>query len=336
MVDLLAEVVRGPVVESRHFGHIAVCNSKGDLLAWAGDPDTVTFMRSAAKPIQTLNVFSTGAYDRYGFTAKEIAIMCGSHYGEAIHKETILGILDKIGLTQSALLCGDIYSIREETRFQQIWDHETVQPFNSDCSGKHCGFLASCLVKGYPLENYNKIENPLQQLVLEIFSDVTGVPAEEIGIGIDGCGVPVHAIPVRNMAMAYARMANPEALPEKYRRGAKIIFDSMNAAPEMLAGTGGFCTEFNKNTHGKFMGKVGAEAVYCIGVKGRDLGIAVKIEDGNRFRPLYPVVMSALQQLGLLEDDELLALKQFVMPPVPNDVGIPVGIVRPCFELKSI
>ncbi len=336
MPALLAEVTRGPIVESRHYGHVAVCDSDGRLIAYAGEPETVSYMRSAAKPIQTLNVFMSGAYERFGFTDEEIAIMCGSHFGEESHKRVVLGLLDKIGLSLDDMLCGCPLSIKPALCEAQLRENRTLYPYNSDCSGKHCGFLASCLAKGYPIQAYNRPEHWMQKDVLRIFSEITRVPEDQIPIGIDGCTVPVHAIPVRNMAMAYARMTTPEHLPEKYREPAKIICRAMNAYPEMIGGNGGFCTEFRKATPYRFIGKCGAEANYCVGVIGKNMGIAVKIDDGNMQRPLYPVVMSVLDQLGLLSEEEKTALTAFITPPVLNDIGEPIGVTRPAFKLTYV
>ncbi len=259
-----------------HSGIVAVCNAKGELVAWAGEPDTVTYMRSAAKPIQALNIFLSGAQERYQFDQKELSIACASHYGEEFHQKTILGMLEKLGLDLSDLLCGNTYSISEEVKNKQLREHFKLDNYNSDCSGKHCGFLAACLVRGYSIKGYNSPDHPLQKDILQVMSEVCQVPAEEIPIGVDGCSVPVHALPVKNMAIGFAREANPEYLPEKYREGAGKLYDAMNAHPEMVAGTHGFCTELMEKTHGKLFGKLGAEGVYCIGIRDKNLGIAVK------------------------------------------------------------
>ena len=334
MPECLVEVTRGPIVESRHYGSVAVCNSKGEIIAKAGDPEIVTYIRSACKPLQALNRFCSGAAEKFDFTTKEYAIMCSSHYGEPMHQEVILGLLEKIGCSLDDLLTGAPYSIRPDYYKEQLWDHHELKPYNSDCSGKHCGFLADCIASGYPKAGYNKPDHPLQKDVLKIVSEITEVPEHEIAIGVDGCSVPVHGLPLKNMAMAYAKFSTSEKLPEKYRKGAQILADAMNAEPDMLAGPGGFCSEFLKATHGKFVGKLGAEAVYCVGVRGKDLGIAVKIDDGNMYRPLYPAVMSVLDQLGLLTDQEKEALKPFIEPPILNDHGNEVGVVRPAFKLE--
>ena len=329
----LIQVTRGNIVESRHHGFVAVVDGSGKLVASAGDPDVVTYMRSAAKPIQGLNILFSGAAEKYQFTDRELAIMCSSHYGEEMHKETIYQILNKLGLSTQDLLCGNPLSISPAYMKQQLLEHMTIDEANSDCSGKHCGFLSVCLTKGYPIQNYNSPDHPMQQEIARIMAYMCCVEQSSIDIGVDGCGVPVHSIPLSHMARAYARLSNPSQLEEPYRSACGRIFAAMNAAPEMLAGTGGFCSEFLAHTGGRFCSKLGAEAVYCVGVKDKDLGIAVKIEDGN-YRALYPVVMSVLMQLGLLTDSEIDALRGFVAPDVINDLGKPVGKISPCFQLE--
>ena len=373
MVELLAEVTRTGIVESRHYGHVAVCNSKGEILAHSGDPEMVTFIRSACKPVQALNLFVSGAADKFDFTDKELAIMCSSHYGEPIHQEVVLGLLDKIGCTLDDLETGCPYSIRPAYYEKQLRENIVMKPYNSDCSGKHCGFLAGCIAAGYPTKGYSEPDHPLQKDVLKIVSEVFGVEEQKIGIGTDGCGVPVHAMPLKNMAMAYARFTSPErrisedmkvidgdalmpdmkisdeggmssdvnlsdagGLPEKYRDGAKKLFNAINAEPDMIAGPGGFCTELVRACGGRLIGKIGAEAVYCVGFKDRDLGIAVKIDDGNMLRVIPPVVISVLDQLDLLSETEKHALKDFASIKVINDHGNVVGEVKPVVDLKFL
>ena len=194
MSEPLVNVTRGPIVESVHYGDIAVVDYTGRLLAFAGDPYRVTYLRSAAKPLQALNVLLSGAADRFAFTDEELAIMCASHYGEDYHQKVIQGILEKLGLALSDLKCGAPYSISPWVYEQQLRDHVQLDTWNCDCSGKHAGFLATCLTKGYPLENYDRPEHPLQREVLKLVAHMCGVEPDSIYIGEDGCGVPVHGL----------------------------------------------------------------------------------------------------------------------------------------------
>lgn len=332
MSVLLANTTRGPAVESRHHGYVAVADSGGNVIASAGDVRFVTYMRSAAKPLQAINVILSGAAGKFQFTEKELAITCSSHFGLDMHREVVHSILNKIGCSTSQLLCGTPLSISPPYMQRQLRENLALEEANSDCSGKHSGFLSVCRAKGYPTEGYNRPEHPMQREILEILSRMTGAPEEDIPIGIDGCGVPVHALPMVRMAAAYARFSTPERIDEPYRSACRRLYAAMTAYPEMIAGPGGFCTELMKVTQGRLCGKVGAEAVYCIGVKDKDIGIAVKIEDGN-FRALYPAVMSVLQQLDLVSSEEAEALRSFARPKLLNDLGWEVGEVLPCFQL---
>lgn len=334
MSVLLANTTRGPVVESRHRGCVVAANGEGRIIASAGDANFVTYMRSAAKPLQAINVLLSGAADRFQFTEKEVAITCSSHYGLELHREVIYSILRKIGCSTSDLLCGRPLSVSIPYMQRQLRENMTLDKTNSDCSGKHSGFLAVCQASGYPVEGYNQPEHPMQKEVLKILSFMTGVSETDIAIGVDGCGVPVHAFPMVRMAAAYARFSTPDHIDEPFRSACHRLYNAMVSFPEMIAGPGGFCTELMRVTGGRLCGKVGAEAVYCIGVKDQDIGIAVKIEDGN-FRALYPVVLSTLRQLDLLRSEELAALNQFAAPKVVNDLGWEVGEVLPCFELAK-
>lgn len=335
MSENLLEVTRGELVENIHRGDIAVVGKDGKLKYYKGDPYKVTYLRSSLKPIQALNVFLSGAAEKYDFDDKEIAIMCASHYGEDLHKEVVDKILKKIGLNESNLLCKEAYSINEKLKDYQIANHIKLTPANSDCSGKHCGMLASCLAKGYSIENYNSMDNPLQQDIKKIIAGFCEVKEDKIVIGTDGCGVPVHGISLYNAALGFAKFTFTDDLEPKLKNACERIFNAMNNYPEMVAGTGGFCTELMKHSNGKLIGKIGADGVYCLAVKGMDVGIAIKIEDGNMHRAVPPVVMRCLEELNVLTTSEMEALKRFRHEHLINSLGEDVGKVNPVFHLNE-
>ncbi len=333
MSEILVNVNRGPLVESLHRGDIAVVNSKGKLVHSIGDPYKVSYMRSAAKPIQTLNVILSGAADKFKFTDEEISIMCASHYGEEFHRIVVEGIMKKIGLSTSDLLCGSMLSLSEEYKNELIWNHVKLKPTNTDCSGKHAGMLSVCIYKGYDIKDYNLENHIIQKEIKKVVAEMCNISEDKIFIGIDGCTVPVYGMPLYNMALGFAKLANPDELSTDYKNAANKVFKAMNSAPEMVAGTNGFCTELIKNTHGKLIGKFGAEAVYCIGIKGMDLGIAIKIEDGNSNRALYPTVIQCLEDLNVLDEDEKRALSKFKLMKNLNNIKENVGEIKPVFHL---
>lgn len=335
MSEELVNVTRGPLVESIHRGDIAVVDYKGKLINYIGDPYKVTYLRSALKPIQTLNVFLSGAQDKYNFNDKEISIMCASHYGEDFHRKTVEDMLNKIDMSIGDLLCGAAYSLSESYKIKQIEDHITLTALNTDCSGKHVGMIASAINKGYKIEGYNLPSHPIQQDIQNTIADFCQYDFDKILIGIDGCSVPVHGMPLYNAALGFAKLAKPDDLEPDYKKACTMIFNAMNNAPEMVSGTGGFCTELIKNAHGKLIGKLGAEGVYCIGIKEKGIGIAIKIEDGNYSRAISPTVIRCLEDLNVLEPYELDALRKFKSFGNKNNVGSMVGEVVPNFHLNK-
>jgi L-asparaginase II len=333
MSEILVEVTRGEVVECIHRGDIAVCDINCNLHASAGSPDKTSYLRSAAKPIQALPVFTSGAFDRYRFNHAEIAVICSSHYAEEIHLQAISSILYKIGLAAENILGGIVTSLNPKFALELAWKNVELTPLFSDCSGKHAGMLSVCMHKGFDIANYLSPDHPCQQEILKTLAEMCSVLESEISIGIDGCNAPVHAMPLKNIAQGFARLANWQDAPPAYRQGADTIFHAMNTHPEMVSGTGGFCTELMRRTNGKLIGKIGAEGVYCIGVKDRNLGIAIKIESGN-MAMLPPVAVGALEQLDLLDKNELESLKNYRVMDNTNDLGIAVGYIRPRFTLR--
>lgn len=333
MSEQLVEVLRGGIVECIHRGDIAVTDSSGQLLASVGDPQKITYFRSAAKPLQALNVFLSGAHDRYQFNSAEIAVICSSHYAEPFHLQAVSSILGKAGLNEQHVLGGVVTSLNPDYALQLAREHVKLSPLFSDCSGKHAGMLASCVQKNYDLPNYLAADHPIQKEILHIIAEMCDMKPDNIGIGIDGCSAPVHALPIANMATGFARLANSNNAPEPYRAASDIIFQAMNERPEMVSGAGGFCTELIRQTSGKLVGKIGAEGVYCIGVKDKDIGIAIKVESGN-MAMLPPVAIAVLEQLSLLSGGELTRLKSYRNIDNLNDLKTVVGSISPVFTLR--
>jgi len=334
MAEKLIEITRGDVVETVHRGDVVVVNTEGDILFQYGDPEKYTYWRSAAKPIQAFNVILSGAADKYNFSDDEIAIMCASHYGEPFHLKTVKSILTKIGLSEEHILGGTVTSLNPEYALKLAYDHADLNSMYTDCSGKHAGKLSICQHKNYPLETYKELSHPVQQAILKVIAEIADVNTKDIAIGIDGCSVPVHALPLKNMALAYARLANPENLSNAYKETSERIFKAMVNEPEMISGTNGFCTDLIAASHKKLVGKVGAEGVYCVGVKDKGIGIAIKMESGN-MDVLPPAVISILKAFDVLTEEELDSLSKYNPISNTNDLNQKVGEVKAVFDIKK-
>jgi L-asparaginase II len=339
----LVEVRRGSITESRHRGHIVAIDADGQIVAQLGVPHIVTFLRSSSKPHQAIPLVATGAADRFGFTEKEVAICCASHNGEAIHTETVAGMLKKIGLDMSALKCGvhEPYSAEAASALRERGEQPTV--LHNNCSGKHAGMLALALHLNAPTETYDEPSNPVQLNIVRRIAQFSGVPVEDVAVGIDGCGVPTFGVTVRAMALMYARLVSPpDDFDDATHQACRRIVSAMVEYPEMIGGRAErLDTIVMQAAQGKLISKVGAEGVYTAGVLPcnewpRGLGLAFKIEDGEDRRARPTVVIECLRQLGVLKDEALAAVEPYASSTIHNRRGDTVGEVQASFELKLI
>ncbi len=329
----LVEATRGEVVESVHRGVVAVVDSEGKLVAAAGDHRYVTYIRSAAKPMQAIPVLESGAADHYALSLEEMAILTASHSGEEEHVRVVMQILSKIGLTAAYLQCGTHPPLHRASAKVLIAKGLEPTVLHCSCSGKHAGMLILTRFKEWNIDEYYKLEHPVQQLMLQCMADFAGLAPEEIPIGIDGCGVPVFAMTVEKMAFAYARFARPESFAPERKEAVLKLREAMTSYPSLVAGTGRLATDLMKVTGNKLIAKDGAEGVFCISVPARGWGIALKIEDGN-MRAVGPAVIAVLDQLGLMTDEEKELLAIHARTELKNFRKEVIGEIRPAFTLK--
>ncbi len=338
---ILVEVTRGALVESRHRGFIAVVDPEGALVASLGDITTRAYYRSAAKPFQAIPLVTSGAADHFKLTQRELAVIIGSHSGEAIHTREVDTILTKIGLDETALQCGAHMPFDEITAQQLKAEGRQPALLHNNCSGKHAGMLALARFLGQPTETYLDPNHPVQRQILLLLARFAAVEAEEVEIAVDGCGAPVFGITIEAMARSYGRLVGSEhsSLDENLRAAARRVINAMTEYPEMIGGTRGrLDTDLMRVARGQIISKVGAEGVHLLGVLPnrrypRGLGVAIKIEDGDTRRARDPVVIETLRQLGLLDAAQLVQLARYGRAPVYNHRRLEVGEIRPCFNL---
>ena len=334
---------RGRIVESFHNGAIAVVNTEGHLVASYGDPHAVTYLRSSAKPFQTLPLVELGAVDKFGLTPRELAITCASHLGLDMHVETVMGLQKKIGVGESDLLCGTHPLSDPALAARLIREGQAPTPLRHNCSGKHTGMLAQAKFRDVPIVDYINPLHPVQQAILQTFAEMCDVEPQEVVVGIDGCSVPTFAVPLMNAALAFARLADPGRLPAPRAAALTTIFTAMTTNPEMVRGPGEFDTEIMRLCPGKLVSKSGAEAYVGIGLapgacgpNSPALGVALKIGDGGT-RADMMVAVEVLRQLGVLDGRQVSKLIELGLGPtkvLKNFRSLEVGEARPCFELK--
>lgn len=348
MSAVVAEQTRGPLVENIFRGDVAVVDSTGRVLYQVGDAGKVTFWRSSAKPIQAMPLVLSGAADAFGFGPQHLAIFSASHNGEKEHVAVALDALAKAGLGPELLQCGAHAPFDRESAEALAAAGQEPGVLHNNCSGKHSGMLSLAKHLGLPLENYLDPESELQRLIRANVADVTGMALDDIAIGVDGCGVPVFGLPIKNMAYAFARLADPSAMPEGKAEAGRRFRDAMIAHPYLVAGRKRICTEMMALPGGRFVAKSGAEGVYCVGVLPHavpealkaagavgGIGIAVKMEDGNN-HVRQQVTVEVMRQVGLLGADDLDALGRYGTFQVKNHAGRVVGEVRTAFSVSAV
>lgn len=348
MSEVLVEITRGPLVETLHRGDVAVVDTAGRLLYAAGDPRRKeAFWRSSAKPFQAMPIVYTGAADAFGFSPEDLALFCASHNGEPVHTERALAVLQRIGLGPEFLRCGAHlpYDAATARALQQAG--QAPGPLHSNCSGKHSGMLSLAVHLGASPEGYLDPGHPVQREILANVARMAGLAPGAIHLGVDGCGVPCFGLSVYHMALAFARLADPQELEPPYRAAAERVREAMLAHPYLVAGRGRICTDLMRQGAGGIVAKSGASGVYCVGLKPElvqrlpafaglrgGVGLAVKLEDGGGLGSREVAVVEALRQVGALGPEQLAALRAYARPEVKNVAGRTVGEGRPAFTLR--
>jgi L-asparaginase II len=337
----LIELTRGPLVESIHFGALAVVDSAGRLLASAGDPNLMANLRSSAKPFQILSFVEGGGVDAFGLSDRELAIGCASHSGTDDHVAVLRGFQARIGVSESDLQCGTHYPLYEPAARAIRARGEEPTPNRHNCSGKHTGMLANARLRKMAIDDYLNPLHPLQQLILGDFAAMTSMDPAAVPVGIDGCSAPTFAAPLQQAAHAYALLADPQGLPPARAEALRHIYRAMSSYPDMVGGPNRFDTLLMQATAGKVVSKGGAEGYQGMAVRpgalypdSPGIGITLKISDGDSAGRAGPAAAFAiLNQLGLFTAEERAALEIFDRKALRNWRELEIGEIRPAFHL---
>ncbi|WP_395399988.1 asparaginase [Arthrobacter sp. UC242_113] len=288
----LAFQTRDGLVESVHYGSLIATAPDGRTLLSAGEPHAAFYPRSSLKPLQSVAMVRAGL----DLPADLLALTAASHSGAARHLDGASRILELHGLTPAALEnSSDLpYGVRE--REDYLRDGGQPTQLAQNCSGKHAAMAATCVINGWPVQGYLDPSHPLQRLVAETVTDLTG--EEPAGVSTDGCGTPLFALTLAGMARAFGRLASAEladgaSAPESPEAA---VAHSMRRHPEMVAGEGRDVTDLMRLLPGA-LAKDGFEGIQLVGLPdGR--AIAVKISDGGD-RARMPVTVRALEALDV-------------------------------------
>lgn len=317
------EVTRGSLVESRHAISYCVWQN-GEVVRGAGDFESPVIYRSAAKPLQAIQVVESGAPDRYGFSDAELAMVVGSHDGSPSHAAGARSMLGKVGVSPDVLRCGGHRSITRSVYEDYVRQGFEWGRLEDNCSGKHSGMIAAAAAKGEDVASYAEIDHPCQQRNLANVALFTGVPVADIAIGVDGCAVPCFGVPLPTMARAIARFTSADDAPAEKAEAVARIRDVVRKYPEMVAGPRRFDTVVMKASDGALLSKEGAEGVVTIGIGDENAGIAIKVHDGAA-RALNAFASALLVDLGLVPH---AAVAPWYPKTVDSREGDPVGRIQ--------
>lgn len=326
----LVEEYRGNVLENVHYGAVSVVDESGKVLYAAGDPHHMTFLRSAAKPFQALPAMKRRIDEVYGLTGEETALFAASHRGESFHIDALESLMRKIGIQEDALHCCATYPLNEDAKAERHQNHEAKRRIFHNCSGKHSGMIALSKHMGWEEATYYQPEHPLQKEILETLADIAEVPVSSIPQGIDGCGLPIFAIPLDRIAYSFLKLACPELIrdPETAEAAARIA-KVMNEYPDIIADTKFVCSALLKDDN--LTAKGGAKGVYGIGLRKERLAISLKVSDGSE--QVWPcIIATILERLGYSNQATIDRLYELVPNEIFNDGGTLVGERRAVFE----
>lgn len=326
----LAEIWRGPLLESYHLGHAVICDGAGKIVESWGDPGAMIYPRSSSKMIQALPLLTSGAADRYGLTPAQLALACASHNGDGVHVDGVRAWLGQLGLTDDAFRCGAHLPMGEDSKHAMIRADETPCQVHNNCSGKHAGFLTLSAYMGAGPE-YTEIDHPVQAACRAAFEEVTQETSP--GYCIDGCSAPNFASTLHGLARAMGWFASASRRSDRASAAAQRLTEAMMLHPDLVAGETRACTELMRAVQGKAALKTGAEAVYVAILPELDRGIALKVIDGGT-RGAECAIAALLVRLGVLDPAHPAAAK-FMTPTLRSWRGLEAGSIRPAPGLTS-
>jgi L-asparaginase II len=327
---VIAEVVRGARVESRHRGSLAVVDAAGAVVFALGDLQAPVYPRSAVKALQALVLVESGAADRFRLGSEALALACASHGGEPGHVEAVERMLRAAGLDASALACGVHWPLHAPSAHALARAGRLAGPLHNNCSGKHAGFLCAACAMGVEPAGYTEAAHPVQREVKAMLESVAGVAIPDTDRAVDGCSVPTWAIPLASLARAFARFGSGEGLAPARTRASQRLRAACAAHPWHVAGTGRFCTRLMEHFRERVFAKTGAEGVFCGALPQQGLGIAIKCDDGAA--RAAEVAMAALVARHLpLDARDQVALAQLGRPALRNWNGLEVGSLTAVF-----
>ncbi len=330
MNPVLAEVIRGGIIESKHRGSVIALNASGKRLLSVGDTEALVFPRSSLKPLQVIPLVESGAIDTFGLGDRELALACASHNGESMHIDVLMQWMQRVGLEPAHLECGPSLPLDKQVAEDLLRNGGVPARELHNCSGKHTGMLTLAAQLGEPLVGYSGYQHVTQQRWMSLLSELSGVNIFDMPWDKDGCGLPAVAMPLSAFAKAFTPFINgvQKNGNVSLNRGKAMarVAASMRSNPLMVAGTGRCCSASMQNSD-DLMVKVGAEGVFIAVALQAGVVIALKNDDGAS-RGAEVMLGAALRKLGLISAERYQAMSDWFNPSVKNSQQSVVGSIQ--------
>lgn len=320
---VIAEEYRGDVLENIHQGIYCIIDEDKQVIHQKGNVNHPTLYRSAMKPLQAIPFFTTDIQSKYQLSSEEVALLTASQRGEIYHEEALTRLIDKLNFEEDMLVCGSSYPLNEEPKMEYILEGKEKRKLMHNCAGKHLGFLAYAREKGYETKGYTDYDHPLQQEIRQYISLLSETPIEEMRTGVDGCGAPIYAVPLKNMAISYLKYAKPELIEdEKIRKAVINIGHIMNENPNIVASHDFVCSVLLDDSN--IIAKGGAQGVYCLSLREEKLSIALKVLSGTEL--LWPLIVAELlEKINYKNKETIQRLLELRTDKITNDAGKVIG-----------
>lgn len=320
---IIAAEYRGGILENTHQGVVCVIDQDHQTIYAKGPTSHPTFYRSAMKPIQAIPIFKTDVMERYELTDEEAALFTASQRGEPYHQDALERLTRKLNISEELLVCSASYPLNEQPKQAYIWQHKAQRRLFHNCAGKHLGFLAYAREMGYDVHTYEQLKHPIQQEILHYVAELAQIPVEEVRTGVDGCGVPVYAVPLKNMAISYLNFAAPELINDCDTANAvRKIDEVMHAHPEIVASHHFVCSVLLEDDN--IIAKGGAQGVYCLSLKREKISIALKVLSGSE-RIWSLLIAELLKKIKYSNTATIERLLQLAEREIKSDSGKVIG-----------
>ncbi len=327
--EILFEEYREGILECLHYGAACVVDAHG-VVASIGDPNWLCFYRSASKPIQALPVLLRGLHKKYGLTEEETAIFSGSHWGDADHIRVCESILKKADLREEDMCMLPTYPSRAANKEAMLRKNMPPRKIYHNCAGKHLALMLLARDLGESIPDYWKRESKTQTVIQEMIAYMSDTPMDDISIGVDGCGVPVFAVPFQRIARSYLKLSCPDLIPDAdVRRAVEENMQRLHAYPNMIAGQNIVDSIITSNPD--LVAKSGAMGVYAIGCKSKGLGIVFKTADGSHDE-FAASAIEAFKQLNIAPKT-ISEIEKYYPDTIVNDNQFIVGKRKAVFKL---